>query len=171
MQYKTTYTSPLGEMLIFCDDRYVKGLFFVGQALPKEFTDSTWTNQENDITRAVKKWLDDYFASRMPPILRLPLAPDGTPFRRLVWHLLCQIPYGQVRTYGDLAKEVAAKQGKESMSAQAIGGAVGHNPLAIIIPCHRVIGTKGNLTGYAGGIDKKIALLHHEGRDTSMYEK
>ena len=107
----------------------------------------------------------------MPPILRLPLAPDGTTFRRLVWHLLCQIPYGQVRTYGDLAKEVAAMEGKASMSAQAIGGAVGHNPLAIIIPCHRVVGANGNLTGYAGGIDKKIALLKHEGRDMSAYVK
>ena len=98
----------------------------------------------------------------MPAIMTLPLAPQGSDFRRLVWYLLCQIPYGQTTTYGDLAKQIEERTGK-AMSAQAIGGAVGHNPISIIIPCHRVLGAHGRATGYAGGIDKKIALLHLEG--------
>lgn len=171
MYYQTTYDSPLGKLFIFCDNQYVKGVYFATQKLPKELVGTPCMRKETPVSTQVKRWFDDYFAHRMPPILRLPLAPDGTPFRRQVWQLLCQIPYGQVRTYGDLAKEVAAMQGKTSMSAQAIGGAVGHNPLSIIIPCHRVIGTNGNLTGYAGGINNKIALLKHEGRDMSKYEK
>ena len=171
MYYQTTYDSPLGKVFIFCNDQHVKGVYFATQKLPKELAEIPCMRAENPVAKQVKTWLDDYFSHRMPPILRLPLAPDGTTFRRLVWHLLCQIPYGQVRTYCDLAKEVAAMEGKASMSAQAIGGAVGHNPLAIIIPCHRVVGANGNLTGYAGGIDKKIALLKHEGRDMSAYVK
>ena len=100
---------------------------------------------------------------RRPPITDLKLAPMGSPFRQLVWSILCQIPYGETTTYGQIAKQVAAKMGRKTMSAQAVGGAVGHNPISIIIPCHRVIGTNGSLTGYAGGIDKKIWLLDHEG--------
>ena len=118
--------------------------------------------EDMPILRKAARWLDDYFAGRMPAIMVLPLSPQGTEFRRLVWYLLCQVPYGKTTTYGELAREVEARTGKK-MSAQAIGGAVGHNPISIIIPCHRVLGAKGQVTGYAGGVDKKIALLHLEG--------
>ena len=123
--------------------------------------------QENAVLLRTKKWLDDYFAGRMPALITLPLAPQGSPFRRLVWQILCQIPYGQVRTYKEIADEVASYEGKDHMSAQAVGGAIGHNPISIIIPCHRVVGVNGSLTGYAGGLDKKAALLQHEGIDVT----
>ena len=93
----------------------------------------------------------------------MPLKPQGSEFRQVVWQILCEIPYGQTTTYGAISKEAAKRLGKKSMSAQAVGGAVGHNPISIIIPCHRVVGSDGSLTGYAGGIDKKIKLLQHEG--------
>ena len=111
-----------------------------------------------------KRWLDIYFSGREPDFLP-PLHPLGTPFRRAVWELLLQIPYGRTVTYGELARRLAAKQGLVHMSAQAVGGAVGHNPISILIPCHRVVGSGGSLTGYAGGIDKKVRLLELEGTD------
>lgn len=105
------------------------------------------------------------FAGKQSDILEIPLAPKGSSFRQEVWKILRDIPYGGLTTYGAIAKEMAARMGKEIMSAQAVGGAVGHNPVSIIIPCHRVVGTNGSLTGYAGGIDKKVKLLEHEGAD------
>ena len=116
---------------------------------------------------AIKNWLDKYFAGQKPAISDLPLAPIGGAFRKAVWDILCEIPYGEYITYGDIAKTMAARMGKASMSSQAVGGAVGHNPISIIIPCHRVVGANGSLTGYAGGISKKIKLLEHEGVDMS----
>ncbi len=110
-----------------------------------------------------KQWLERYFAGEQPAPLELPLAPEGGAFRRLVWGLLLDIPYGQVTTYGGLAKKAAAKLGRSSMSPQAVGGAVAHNPISILIPCHRVMGSGGSLTGYAGGVEKKQWLLAHEG--------
>ena len=110
-------------------------------------------------------WLDRYFAGGRPSLCELPLAPAGSEFRQGVWSILCEIPYGEVTTYGDIAKKVAARMGNKSMSAQAVGGAVGHNPISIIIPCHRVVGSNGSLTGYAGGIKTKIKLLELEGAD------
>ena len=107
-------------------------------------------------------WLDRYFRSDHPPMVALPLSPAGTDFQCLVWEILLTIPYGTTRTYGDIAREAADRLGKARMSAQAVGGAVGRNPISIIIPCHRVIGTKGALTGYAGGLAKKEWLLRHE---------
>ena len=104
-----------------------------------------------------------------PDISELKLAPKGSEFRQTVWRILCEIPYGKTTTYGEIAKEIAHLNGLERMSAQAVGNAVGHNPISIIIPCHRVIGTNGSLTGYAGGIDKKIFLLNHEGVDTDNF--
>lgn len=103
------------------------------------------------------------FFRKRPEPSELPLAPIGGEFRRTVWELLCEIPYGELTTYGQIARDAAKRLHRESMSAQAVGGAVGHNPISIIIPCHRVVGTGGSLTGYAGGIDKKIWLLKHEG--------
>ena len=99
----------------------------------------------------------------------MPLAPIGGKFRQEVWGILCEIPYGEVITYGDIAKKVAAKMNKESMSSQAVGGAVGHNPISIMIPCHRVVGSNGSLTGYAGGIGIKVKLLELEGVDMTDF--
>ena len=132
-------------------------------------------NQEkdDDITLAkAKKWLDSYFKGEKPRITDLNLAPSGSDFAKVVWKLLCEIPYGEVTTYGEIARKVAKIMNRSTMSAQAIGGAVGHNPISIIIPCHRVVGANGSLTGYAGGIDKKIFLLKHEGvKCLNMKEK
>jgi methylated-DNA-[protein]-cysteine S-methyltransferase len=119
------------------------------------------------IFQAAKSWLDRYFFGGKPAIRELPLAPVGTEFRQGVWEILCGIPYGEVITYGEIAKRMAARLGRESMSGQAVGGAVGHNPISIIIPCHRVVGASGSLTGYAGGIENKIKLLELEEVDLS----
>ena len=116
-----------------------------------------------------KKWLDRYFSGQKPDAAELPLAPQGNAFRQGVWEILCTIPYGEVTTYGSIAKKMAVKLQKERMSSQAVGGAVGHNPISIIIPCHRVIGVNGSLTGYAGGIETKIKLLELEGVDMSGF--
>ena len=113
--------------------------------------------------RRLKTGSIDISQGERPKISELQLAPIGSNFRQEVWKILCKIPYGQVTTYGDIAKKIAQRRGVAKMSAQAIGGAVGHNPISIIIPCHRVIGTNGNLTGYAGGIETKSKLLQHEG--------
>ena len=113
------------------------------------------------ILRETVEWLDLYFAGKCPSFTP-PLAPKGTPFRQEVWQLLLDIPYGKTTTYGELAGKLAARRGLKSMSAQAVGGAVGHNPISLIIPCHRVLGSDGSLTGYAGGTDKKQALLELE---------
>ena len=110
-----------------------------------------------------KRWLDGYFAGKNPAINELPLAPVGGEFRREVWKILCEIPYGGTITYGEIAKEMALGMKRKSMSAQAVGGAVGHNPISIIIPCHRVLGANGALTGYAGGLGIKMKLLELEG--------
>lgn len=119
-------------------------------------------NDKIDVLVEAKKWLDRYFNLEKPDVNELSLAPIGGDFRQSVWKILCKIPYGEVLTYGDIARKIAQDTGKKSMSAQAVGNAVGHNPISIIIPCHRVVGTNGDLTGYAGGLDKKIQLLKLE---------
>ena len=170
MFYKTTYLSPLGELMIASDGQNILGVWLKGQ---KYFaiTVSEEMEQKDDIPVFVKtkKWLNRYFAGQKPSINELPLAPSGNEFRQNVWKLLCEIPYGETTTYGELARKIAKQMNKTSMSAQAVGGAVGHNPVSIIIPCHRVVGTGGNLTGYAGGIDIKIKLLKLEGVDMSKF--
>ena len=112
----------------------------------------------------VKRWLDIYFTGKEPDFMP-PLHPIGSAFRRSVWDILLRIPYGQTTTYGEIARQLAEKQGRPRIAAQAVGGAVGHNKISIIIPCHRVVGTNGSLTGYAGGIDKKVKLLEWEHTD------
>lgn len=142
-------------------------LRWAGKAWQKFFCDTIGTeiseNNELEIFKLTKAWLERYFRGEKPEIAELSLAPMGNDFRQRVWQLLCEIPYGEVWTYGDLAKIIAKEQGKTRMSAQAIGGAVGHNPVSIIIPCHRVVGANGSLTGYAGGIQTKLVLLKLEG--------
>jgi len=166
MYYKTHYQSPLGDMLIASDEDNIIGLWIADQkyidtTMPKDMVE----NSQIPILKEAIVWLDDYFAGKQPNLSRLPLAPIGGEFRQLVWSILMEIPYGELTTYGNIAKEVARRMGKDRMSAQAIGGAVGHNPISIIIPCHRVVGSNKNLTGYAGGIDIKVKLLEHEGVD------
>jgi len=154
----------LGDILLACDEESIIGLWISGQ---NDDIQDMIEDSGHPILKECVKWLDGYFAGNKPSIDGLPLNPQGNEFRRLVWSLLAKIPYGSLVTYSDVAKEVARKTGKEKMSTQAVGGAVGHNPISIIIPCHRVVGKGGNLTGYAGGLDKKIKLLSHEGVDMS----
>ncbi len=168
MYYSTTYPSPVGTITLACDGSSLVGLWIEGQkyygdTIPEDMIE----NGGLPIFSTAKKWLDRYFAGEKPDISELPLCPAGGEFRQAVWNILCEIPYGKVITYGDIAKKVAAKMNKESMSSQAVGGAVGHNPISIIIPCHRVVGSNGSLTGYAGGIHTKVKLLELEGADMS----
>lgn len=169
MYYSTTYSSPLGLLTLASDGDNLIGLWIEGQKYHKGVVREEMEKGDNlPVFSAVKLWLNRYFAGENPLISELPLAPiGGSEFREIVWDILCEIPYGKYITYGDVAKEAAARMGKPSMSGQAVGGAVGHNPISIIIPCHRVVGAGGSLTGYAGGIDKKIKLLKHEGADMS----
>ena len=167
MYYTTDYASPIGMLKLAADGEALVGLWMEGQKYYfRTITGETREDNHLPIFGAVKSWLDRYFAGEKPAISSLILAPIGGEFRQGVWELLCQIPYGQVITYGDLAKKVANQMNKAAMSAQAVGGAVGHNPISLIIPCHRVVGAKGSLTGYAGGVKKKLWLLAHEGVDT-----
>jgi methylated-DNA-[protein]-cysteine S-methyltransferase len=172
MIYSTYYSSPMGSLSLVCDDKNLIGLWIEGQ---KYFggtkNEVIIENSNSPILTATKNWLDKYFAGQRPAISTLPLAPRGSEFRMAVWNILCEIPYGEVITYGEIAKKMAVKMNKARMSGQAVGGAVGHNPISIIIPCHRVVGANGNLTGYAGGLDKKIKLLEHEGVDMSRLFK
>ena len=168
MIYTTTVSSPVGIITLACNGDHLVGLWIQGQkyhghAIPEAMTEKNGLSIFDD----AKKWLDQYFAGENPGISALPLAPIGGEFRQGVWEILCGIPYGEVTTYGDVAKKMALKMNRKSMSSQAVGGAVGHNPISIIIPCHRVVGSDGNLTGYAGGVKTKIKLLELEGVDMS----
>lgn len=171
MYYMKIYESPLGTIHIAADEQFLRGVWFEGQ---KYFAESMKNEKQAvqidspraaDILERTASWLDDYFAGKNPSVSGFPLAPVGSPFRQEIWKLLLEIPYGEVTTYGALAKEAALRMGRRSMSAQAVGGAVGHNPISILIPCHRIIGADGSLTGYAGGLDRKMQLLTLEGRE------
>ena len=168
MMYTLHYDSPLGGILLAADEIGLTGLWFDGEKYFADGLDPEHTAQETPILREAKRWLDVYF-SRQEPNFTPPLHPIGSPFRQEVWELLLQIPYGQTTTYGALAKQLAEKYGLPRMSAQAVGGAVGHNEISIIIPCHRVVGTNGSLIGYAGGIDKKVKLLTLEKVDMEHF--
>lgn len=158
MHYQTTYSSPLGNISLVCDDEALVHLSLPGQP---GFSGVSVEKSHPILTKATD-WLDRYFAGVGPSPSELPLRPMGTAFQELIWQLLLTIPYGQTTTYGDLAKKAASLLGKPRMSAQAVGQAVGANPISVIIPCHRVLGAKGKLTGYAGGVHYKIALLQLE---------
>lgn len=170
MYYKATYSSPLGEITLAADSESLIGLWIYGQKYYAGLIEDELTeNHSLPIFNMTRNWLDNYFNGGKPEIYNLPLSPIGSDFRQSVWHELCEIPYGKITTYGDIAKRIAKQTGKTNMSAQAIGGAVGHNPISIIIPCHRVVGSNGSLTGYAGGIDKKIKLLELEKVDMTPF--
>lgn len=170
MYYSTIYSSLVGDITLACDgdSKNLVGLWMEGQKYHGDTIPEVMI-LKNDIPlfKTAKKWLDRYFAREKPSISELPLAPIGGDFRQGVWQILCDIPYGEVITYGDIAKIIAKKQNKANMSAQAVGGAVGHNPISIIIPCHRVVGSNGSLTGYSGGVKIKTQLLELEGVDLS----
>lgn len=168
MTFIQHYDSPLGGILIAADDIGLTGLWFDEQKYFADNLPDEYTEQETPILSESKRWLDLYFAGSEPDFVP-PLHPAGSEFRRAVWEILLQIPYGQTTTYGKIAQQIAEKQGLAHMSAQAVGGAVGHNSISIIIPCHRVVGTNGSLTGYAGGIHKKEKLLELERTDTSHF--
>ncbi len=157
MDYIAGYTSPIGEILLASDGENLIGLWFENQKYFKNTLSSDYEEKELPIFEKVFSWLDRYFNGEKPEI-DFPIKPRGSAFRQQVWKRLTQVPYGETITYGEIAKEMTGKL----MSAQAVGGAVGHNPISIIIPCHRVVGANGNLTGYAGGIDKKVYLLNLE---------
>lgn len=161
MTFTQRYDSPMGGILLAADEIGLTGVWFDGQkyfarGLPKERTE-----RNTPVLSAAKCWLDVYFTGREPDFMP-PLNPIGSEFQRAVWELLLQIPYGQTTTYGALAQELAKRQELAHMSAQAVGGAVGRNKISILIPCHRVVGTGGRLTGYAGGVDRKAGLLELE---------
>jgi methylated-DNA-[protein]-cysteine S-methyltransferase len=168
MYYSTTCPSPVGLITLACDGENLVGLWLEGQKYHGDTIPEAMIEKSNmPVFTAAKKWLNNYFAGKKPAVLELPLAPIGGEFRQGVWSILCEIPYGEVITYSGIAKKMAVKMNKESMSSQAVGGAVGHNPISIIIPCHRVVGSNGSLTGYAGGVHTKVKLLELEGVDMS----
>ena len=168
MTYTQHYDSPLGGILLAGDDVGLTGLWFDGQKYFARGLSNERIEQETSVLAEAKRWLDIYFTGKEPDFTP-PLHPIGSAFRRSVWEILLQIPYGQTTTYGEIARQLAKKQGLERMSAQAVGGAVGHNEISIIIPCHRVVGTSGSLTGYAGGIGKKEKLLELERADMRRF--
>lgn len=161
MQYTYHYTSPLGGIFLACDDEGLTGLWFEGQKYFAHDLDNVHEERMTPIFENAIKWLDIYFAGKCPEFTP-PLHIAGSDFYLKVMDILLKIPYGEVRTYGCIAKEIADGCSAAKMSAQAVGGAVGRNNISIIIPCHRVIGANGKMTGYAGGIDKKIKLLELE---------
>ena len=158
------YDSPLGGILLAADETGLTGLWFDGQKFFARDLPAERVEQNTPALSEVKRWLDIYFTGKEPDFMP-PLHPIGSAFRRSVWDILLRIPYGQTSTYGEIARQLAEKQGRPRIAAQAVGGAVGHNKISIIIPCHRVVGTNGSLTGYAGGIDKKVKLLEWEHTD------
>lgn len=160
MNYKKTYISPLGIIYMRSDGEYLTGLWFEKSRDDLKHQ-GDFEEKDLSIFNETSKWLDIYFSGKEPNF-KLPLHFTGTDFQNEVWEILYSIPYGKTMTYGQIANILAKRRGIEKMSAQAVGGAVGHNEISIIVPCHRVVGSQGSLTGYAGGIDRKVALLKLE---------
>ena len=170
MIYRNYYESSLGNILLTADEEGLTGLWFAecSRYMGTELEKDTVPREMSCFDQA-KEWLDIYFPGRDPrffPKMHL----TGSGFRNRVGEIMLEIPYGKTVTYGWIADRIAKERGLEKMSAQAVGGAVGHNPISIIVPCHRVIGANGNLTGYGGGIDRKIALLELEGNEMSQFK-
>ncbi|MBR1942814.1 methylated-DNA--[bacterium] len=161
MQYKNYYQSPLGEIFLTANETSLTGLWFVGAKYFDETSMQNYKEKKLPIFEQTKNWLDLYFEGKEPNFTP-PVYQTGSSFKMAVWKILKDIPYGKTVTYSEIAAIIAKQKGIIKMSAQAIGGAVAHNTISIIIPCHRVIGANGSLTGYAGGINKKIKLLELE---------
>ena len=162
MDFICHYDSPLGGITMGSDGESLIGLWFDGQKYDADVLDETHEEKSLPVFAETVRWLDLYFDGQRPDFTP-PLSLRGSDFRRDVWKLLLAVPYGKTTTYGELADRLAKARGLSRMSAQAVGGAVGHNPISIIVPCHRVVGKSGNLTGYAGGLEKKKFLLSLEG--------
>lgn len=170
MVYKWVYKTPdnFDDMVMNSDGEYLTGLWFINSKdtlkhiIPCE-------KKQLPIFKETSKWLDIYFSGKNPDFTPKYKLQNLTPFREEVSHIMNTIPFGRTRTYSDISKMIAKKRGLEKMSSQAVGGAVGWNPICIIIPCHRVVGSSGSLTGYGGGIKNKVELLKHEKNDMSKY--
>lgn len=165
MEYIHHYDSPLGKITVASDGDAVTGLWFDGQKYDRDTLDAEYEEKDLPVFELTGQWLDLYFQGKDPGFLP-PLKMKTTPFRERVWKILLTIPYGKTVTYGQIAEMIADETGKHAMSPQAVGGAIGHNAISLIIPCHRVIGSDGSLTGYAGGIGRKMKLLQMEKADT-----
>ena len=162
------YNSPLGRITLASDGKALIGLWFDGQKYFADALAKEYEEKDLPVFAETRRWLDIYFSGRQPDFTP-PLRMKTTPFRKAVWEILLTIPFGGTMTYGEIAARIAKQKGLQQMSAQAVGGAVGHNSISLIIPCHRVVGTSGSLTGYAGGIDKKVKLLEMEKTDMSRF--
>lgn len=158
MEYRSYYNSPIGKIILSSNGKEITGLWFESSRFIEVLDKRDFVLEELPVFLLTKDWLDGYFKGEKPDFKEIPIHLEGTEFSLKVWKILSGIPYGEVMTYGEIAKMIDAK-----MSSQAVGHAVGYNPISIIIPCHRVIGAKGKLVGYGGGLDKKIALLRMEG--------
>ncbi len=168
--FSARYDSPVGRLTLAAGEQGLAGLWLDGQKYFGDTVDGVFVEAPDmPLLKKARQWLDAYFAGRKPAVSALPLAPAGGEFRREVWKILCEIPYGEYMTYGEIARLMAKRLNRKSMSSQAVGGAVGHNPISIIIPCHRVVGSNGSLTGYAGGIAAQKKLLELEGVDVSRF--
>lgn len=168
MLYTSRYDSPLGGILLAGDDEALTGLWFDGQKYFADTLPAQHAARETPVFDAAKRWLDVYFRGERPDFTP-PVKWEATPFRSAVWEILISVPYGTTITYEEIASRIARYRGLAHMSAQAAGSAVAHNPISVIVPCHRVVGTDGSLTGYAGGIGKKLRLLELERVDTSRF--
>lgn len=166
MEYTSHYDSPLGGITIASDGEALIGLWFDGQKYFAEALGPERTEKDLPVFEQAKRWLDRYFSGQKPDFTP-PLRMKTTPFRKAVWEILLTVPYGETISYGEIARRIAGQRGVESMSAQAVGGAVGHNAISLMIPCHRVVGTNGNLTGYAAGMERKAKLLTMEKGSTA----
>lgn len=170
MYYTMSCPSPLGELTLAGDEEHIVGLWLEGQKyFAATLKGKPTCHRETPVLALAHAWLERYFAGERPSPSELPLAPEGSAFRLKVWKALCDIPYGEVTTYGNIAARLSEQDEGKACSPRAVGGAVGHNPVSIIIPCHRVVGTGGSLTGYAGGLERKILLLQREGVDVARF--
>ena len=170
MYYCTTCLSPVGLLTLASDGKNLAGLWLEGQKYHGRSIPGPMTKKDDlSVFDETRSWLTGYFAGKKPSPSSLPLNPTGTGFRQRVWKALCEIPYGQITTYSTIAAKITPESEPPENYRRAVGGAIGHNPISIIIPCHRVIGADGSLTGYAGGVERKVELLALEGVDVSRF--
>ncbi len=163
MNFIAHYPSPAGNVTLASDGESLTGLWFDGQRYDRDtLRASVFAEKDLPVFSLARKWLDIYFSGKAPDFTP-PLKVEGSAFRKLVLGVLLEIPFGTTKTYGEIAREVALRMGKSFMSAQAVGLAVGRNPISLVIPCHRVLGAGGRLVGYAGGVERKVLLLKNEG--------